>query len=178
MTWPCTSTVIAALALAGIACSSTSPTCAEIPLTSGARTTLAVESGRVDFVPMLPCGIGRGFSVASVFVDALPGTPPGHRISFMVERNGQPAYVLSETRTTVTSTQIPQSTHRFSVSAGPVVADGFTGVSEGGGEIAYLRWRTRGVTYELDATLGRALDGAQVRQIAGALMRRSAAAEQ
>lgn len=172
MAWPCAPTALAALAVAGIACSSAGSMCVEVPLTREARTTLAVESGRVDFVPLLPCGIGRGFAVTSVFVDALPGTPPGQRISFIVERNGEPSYVLSETQTAVTSTQIPQGTHRLSVSNGQVVADGFTGMSEGGGELAYLRWRTGGVTYELDATLGRALDEGEVRKIAAALMAR------
>lgn len=174
MAWPNATTAIAALAVAGIACSGSSSTCVEVPLTREARATFAVKSTRVDFTPLPPCAAGRGFAVASVFVDVLPGSPPGQRISFIVERNGEPSYVLSETRAAVTSTQIPQGTRRLRVTSNSVVADGFIGKSEGGGEMAYLRWRTGGVTYELDATLGRALDEAEVRQIAAALMRRAA----
>ncbi|TAK76264.1 MAG: hypothetical protein EPO16_07430 [Dehalococcoidia bacterium] len=173
MAWPNAATALAALAVAGIACSSQGSRCVEVPLTPQARATLAVESPRVGFIPLPPCAAGRGFTVASVFVDALPGTPPGQRISFIVERNGEPSYVLSETRAAVTSTQIPQGTRRLRVTSNSAVADGFIGMSEGGGEMAYLRWREGGVTYELDATLGRGLDEADVRQIAAALMRRA-----
>jgi hypothetical protein len=100
---------------------------------------------------------------------------PQRRISFIVERSGERAYVLSETRVLVASTQIPQSTHRLRVTAGEVIAEGFAGPSGSGGEMAYLRWRIDDVTYELDATLGRALDEADVRRIAIALMLRGAA---
>jgi len=141
-------------------------------LTSEVRQVITVESGRLGFDPVLPCGIGRGFIVASVAIDDLPGDPSERRINFIVERNGERAYVLSETRVPIASTQIPQSTRRFKVLAGPVVAEGFVGASGSGGEMAYLRWRADGVTYELDATLGRAVDEADVRQIAGALMLR------
>ena len=176
MAWPRSSTVIAALAVVAMACSSSAATCADAALTGEARATLEVESGQVDFAPVLPCGVGRGFVVRSVVGDALSGTPPGHRISFIVERNGERSYVLSETRAAVTSSQIPQGTRRISMPAGSVVAEGFAGPSGSGGEMVYLRWRTGGVTYELDATLGRALDEADVRQIAMALMLRGTTA--
>ncbi len=162
--------IVAALAAIGTACSTGAMTCVDAVLTSEVRQAVAAESGSLGFDPVLPCGTGRGFIMSSVAIDALPGASSGRRISFIVERNGERAYVLSETRAAITSSQIPQGTRRLSVPAGPVVADGFVGASGSGGEMAYLRWRTGGVTYELDATLGRAVDEADVRQIAGALM--------
>lgn len=168
--------VLTTLALIGMACSGSTATCVDAALTLEARAALDIESGRIDFTPLLPCGVGRGFVVSSVVSDTLSGAPPQRRLSFIVERNGERSYVLSETRAAVTSSQIPQGTRHLSVSAGPVVADGFVGASGSGGEMAYLRWRTDGVTYELDATLGRALDEADVRQIAMALMLRGATA--
>jgi len=164
-----------ALILLRMACSPRAAICADVAWAPEARTTTETESGRLGFSPLLPCGTGRGFVVASVFVDVLPGTPAQRRISFIVERNGERAYVLSETRTPITSTQIPQGTRRLKVLAGQVVAEGFVGASGSGGEMAYLRWRTDGVTYELDATVGRALEEADVRQVAKALMLRGAA---
>lgn len=141
-------------------------------LTLDARAALEVVAAQIDFTPVLPCGDGRGFVVTSVVGGTLPGTPPQRRVSFIAERSGERAYVLSETRAPVTFTQIPQSTHRLRVAAGEVVAEGFAGPSGSGGETAYLRWRIDGVTYELDATLGRALNEAEVQQIAIALMLR------
>lgn len=176
MAWPRSFAVLAALAAVGMACSSRAATCVDATFTPEARAMLEVESRQVDFTPVLPCGTGRGFVVRSVASDALPGTPPGRRISFIVERNGERAYVLSETRVAVTSSQIPQGTRRLSVPAGSLVAEGFAGASGDGGEMAYLRWRTGGVTYELDATLGRALGEADVRQLAMALMLRASGA--
>lgn len=166
--------IVAALTAVGTACSIGATTCVDAALTPDVRQAVAAESGRLGFHPVLPCGTGRGFIVSSVAIDALPGAPSERRISFIVERSGERAYVLSETRAAITSSQIPQGTRRLSVSAGPVVAEGFVGASGSGGEMAYLRWRTDGVTYELDATLGRALDEADVREIAGALMLRGA----
>ena len=144
-------------------------------LTPDARAALEVVAAQIDFTPVLPCGDGRGFVVTSVIGGTLPGTPPQRRVSFIAERSGERAYVLSETRAPVTFTQIPQSTHRLRVAAGEVVAEGFAGPSGSGGETAYLRWRIDGVTYELDATLGRALKETDVRQIAMAFMLRASA---
>lgn len=166
--------IIAALTAVGMACSTGAKTCVDVILTPEVSQAVVAESGRLDFDPVLPCGAGRGFIVSSVAIDALPGAPSERRISFIVERNGERAYVLSETRVPIVSTQIPQGTRRLKVSAGPVVAEGFVGASGSGGEMAYLRWRTDGVTYELDATLGRAVDEADVREIATALMLRGA----
>lgn len=164
-----------ALALLGMACAPRAAICTDVAWAPEARRTAETESGGLGFPPLFPCGTGRGFVVASVVVDALPGTPAQRRISFIVERNGERAYVLSETRTPIASTQIPQGTRRLKVSAGRVVAEGFVGASGSGGEMAYLRWRTDGVTYELDATLGRAVEEADVRQVAKALMLRGTA---
>ena len=168
--------VLTTLALIGMACSGSTAACVDVVLTPEARAALHVESGQIDFVPVLPCGTGRGFIVSVVVSDVLSGAPPLRRLSFVVERNGERSYILSETRAAVTSTQIPQGTRRLSVSVGAVSAEGFTGSSGSGGEMAYLRWRTDGVTYELDASLGRALDEADVRQIARALMLRGSVA--
>ena len=172
-------TIIAVLiVVAGMACSTGTATCVDATLTREAQAALDVVAAQIDFTPVLPCGYGPGFVVRAVIGDSLPGTPPQRRVSFIVERSGERLYVLSETRAPIGSSQIPQSTHRLRVSAATIVAEGFAGPSGSGGEMAYLRWRTEGVTYELDATLGRALDEAEVKRIASALMLRGSAGGQ
>lgn len=158
---------------AGAACSDRPTRCVDATLTGSAQASLSMLATRIDFKPVLPCGYGSGFVVRSVVGDTLPGPLPLLRISFVVERDGERSYVFSQTRSPITSFQIPQSTHRLRLSTGAVVAEGFAGPSGSGEEMAYLRWRTGDVTYELDATLGRTLDEAEAKQLATALMQRT-----
>lgn len=168
--------VIALLMLVVGACSSGPAPCIDAAPTREARAALDSLAARIDFVPVLPCGFGEGLVVATVVIDALPGATPQLRVSFIVKHStGGRAYVFSQTRALITSSQIPQSTHRVRVSSGATTAEGFSGATGSGGESTYLRWRINEVTYELDATLGRLLTEAEVRDIAAALMARSAA---
>lgn len=167
----------AALLTIGVACASTPATCEDVALTREAQEALDIATSQIDFMPERPCSYGRGFVVTSVTVDRLPGVRPQARLSFIVQYStGERGYVFSQTRAPVTSTQIPQSTHRVWVSSGAIVAEGFSGPTGSGVDATYLRWRTNEVTYELDATLGRRLTDAEVQRIAAALMVRSATA--
>lgn len=83
--------------------------------------------------------------------------------------------MLSQTRALVPYTAIPRSTHRLQSSADGVTAAGFAGPSGSGTDIAYLRWRADGVTFELAATLGPWLTERDVVAIAEALIARDAA---
>lgn len=168
--------IATAVAVAAMACAGGAATCVEATLSRQATAALAVIAADLDFTPLLPCGYGPGFVVESVIVDTLPGAPPQRRVSFIVERSGRRSYVLSQTRVPVTSTQIPQGTHRLRVAAGDVIAQGFAGPTGSGGEMAYLRWRIDGITYELDATLGGALDEAEALRIVRAVMQRASPA--
>ena len=103
----------------------------------------------------------------------LPADPPLPRINFIVERRGERAFILSQTRALLPFTQIPQGTHRLRVAAGDAVADGFAGPSGSGPEIAYLRWRTAGVTFELAADLHPWQTERDLQAVAAALMERA-----
>jgi len=168
---------VAALAAVLAACASDTRACLDVPLSTAAQATLTeeAEAGRIDFAPVLPCARGRGYLVTSVTGDSLPGAPPYRRLNYVVERRGVRVYVLSETRAPVTSTQIPQGTRRLRVTSGEATAEGFVGASGSGGEMAYLRWRAAGITYEFDATLGPAFSEADARTVAAALLARTTA---
>jgi len=131
---------------------------------------MPAASARLDFPPQRPCAFDVALSVSSVFVDMLPGSPPQPRINFVVTRDSEGAFVLSQTRAPALFSAIPQGSRRIRVNAGRGVADGFIGPSGSGVEIAYLRWRLDDVTYELDATLRSWLTEEDVRAIAAALM--------
>ena len=70
---------------------------------------------------------------------------------------------------------IPQGTHRLRAAGAGVTASGFAGPSGSGVDLAYLRWRTSGVTFELAATLHPWLTERDVRAIAEALITQQAA---
>ncbi len=159
-----------------LACAGGPATCVDASFAHEAQTAFDAVANGIDFVPVIPCGYSPDLVISSVTASALPGTPPPRRVSFIVEQSGERLYVLSETRAPVTSSAIPQSTHRLRLVVEDVVAEGFAGPSGSGGETAYLRWRTADITYELDATLGRALSETETQQIAAALMRRGVAA--
>jgi len=105
-----------------------------------------------------------------VLIAPFPATPPTQRISFVVEQRGERAFILSATTAQVPFTAIPQGTSRLRASGDGVVADGFFGPSGGGDEIAYLRWRVAGVTYELFAVLSASLTHRDVQAITIAMI--------
>jgi hypothetical protein len=161
---------VAAL-IAAIACTGGSPSvCRLIDLSAKAAAAMPGASARLDFPPLRPCAFDVALSASSVFIDMLPGSPPQPRINFVVTRDAETAFVLSQTRALVPFSAVPQGSRRIRVNAGRGVAEGFAGPSGSGVEIAYLRWRLDGVTYELDATLRSWLTEEDVRAIAGALM--------
>ena len=102
----------------------------------------------------------------------LPGDRPEPRISFTVARGDEHAYTLSQTRAELPFRAIPQGTHHLEAHAGGQVATGFAGPGGSGVDLAYLRWRRLGVTYELAATLRPWLDEEDVQALAVALMER------
>lgn len=106
----------------------------------------------------------------------LPGSEPQPRIGFIVSRSGERTFILSETRAELPFTAIPQSTHRLNTTVSGVTASGFAGAAGTGEDIAYLRWRVGGVTYELSATLRPWLSERDVQTLAGALIELHAAA--
>ncbi len=130
----------------------------------------------MDFALQQPCGDHSRLIVASVHTDLVPGDPPQTRVTFVVMRGDDRAFMLSETRTLLAFTAIPQSTRRVAVDGDGVRAEGFAGPSGSGGEISYLRWRTREVTYELSATLEHWQTLADVESIALAMMERTVGA--
>lgn len=139
-------------------------------MSEGVAAALPSGAAQLDFVPQPPCTFDRAFIVTSVFTDVIPGSPPQPRINFVVSRQGQEAFVLSETPASVPFSAIPISTHRVRVTVENVVADGFAGPSGTGVDTAYLRWRTHDVTFELAATLRPWLTEGDVRSLAAGLI--------
>lgn len=103
-------------------------------------------------------------------MDTLPGEPPEVRVSFVVTRDGDDVFILSETRALQPFSAIPQGTHRLQAAALGVVATGFAGPSGSGTEIVYLRWRVEGVTFEFAGTLSPWLREREVQTIAESLI--------
>ena len=125
---------------------------------------------------MLPWACDSRLLVTAVFEDAIPeqgALLP--RVNFVVGRSGERAFIFSQTRALLPFSQIPQSTHRLRASAAGVSADGFAGPAGTGEDIAYLRWRSGGVTFELSATLRPWLSESDVRTLAEGLMGRAPA---
>ena len=142
-------------------------------MTEPSAESLRVASRAVDFEPLVPCAFGSGFEVTAVFSDLVPEGPPKPRVNFVVTREGQPGYILSQTRADVPFTAIPQSTHRIEASFGDVTGSGFAGPAGTGEDIAYLRWRVNGVTFELAATLHPWLTERDTQAIASSLIEAS-----
>lgn len=148
--------------------------CGEILLSSAAATSVAEIRGTAGFPLVAPWACDSRLMVAAVFEDAIPeegSTLP--RVNFVVERDGERAFIFSQTRALLPFSQIPQSTHRLRASATGLSADGFAGPAGTGEDIAYLRWRSGGVTFELSATLRPWLSESDVRTLAEGLMGRS-----
>jgi len=167
--------VIAVLGFAVIsaACSGGSRDCTPISLAAAVEPQLSEARALLDFDPIPPCRFRDGITVRRVFVDRLPGDPPIPRINFSVARGDERVLTLSETRAPLPFRAIPQGTHALRVPTDGLVASGFAGPSGNGDELAYLRWRSGGITYELAGTLGVWLTESDMRALAQALMRRS-----
>ena len=153
-----------------VACSADPPVCSEIPLGDGAVSGLPAATAHLDFPPQRPCAFDRASTVTSVSTDVVPGQPPEPRITYVVSRQRQPAFVLSETRAEMRFWTIPMSTHSIQVTSAGVVAKGFAGYSGTGVDTAYLRWSANGVTFELGGTLRPAFSEGEFRSLAAALM--------
>ena len=167
---------MAALALAILASSCAgSPTCSAVPVTETAQGQLAAVREQIDFALIEPCALGARLRVERVFVDTLPGEPVQPRVTFIVESNGERAFIFSETRAMLPFSAIPQGTQRLTVQRAGVSARGFAGASDDGGEISYLRWRIGGVTFELFAALESWQTLRDVELLAAALIERSTA---
>ena len=146
-------------------------TCSEVPLSPSAAEALDAIEGRVDFALVRPCAFESGLEVTGVSEDSLPEQGVRHpRANFVVGRDGRHAFTLSQTRAVVSFRAIPTGSHWLRVSAGGVTAEGFAGPTGAGVDLAYLRWRRDGVTFELQATLGSRLTEEDVQEIAAALM--------
>lgn len=142
-------------ALLALACSSQSTTCDELPLSPETSEQLATTSTAVDFAPQLPCAYRDDLEVARVFDNRVGSAP---RINFLVERRDERVYIFSQTQGEVPFLAIPRSTHNIAVTATTaagdlVTASGFAGPTQGGDNIAYLRWRTNNITHELATIL-------------------------
>ena len=165
-----------ALALAILASSCAgSPTCSAVPVTQAAQSQLAAAREQIDFALIEPCTFGARLRVERVFVDTLPGEPVEPRVTFIVESNGERAFIFSETRAMLPFSAIPQGTQRLTVRRAGVTARGFAGPSGDGGEISYQRWRIGGVTFELFAALESWQTLRDVELLAAALIERSTA---
>ena len=120
-----------------------------------------------------PCSFNSQLKVTRVFEDVLPEMGTRFpRVNFSVRRGDTPAFILSQTQAIVPFTAIPQGSHRLRASAGGLLADGFAGPAGTGDDIAYLRWRRGGVTFELAATLRPWLTERDLQDVAEALMQR------
>ncbi len=161
--------------LLAAACAGEPAACETLSLAPSVASELAEAGATLDFEPIAPCTYRSGFTVRRVFTDMLPGEPPQPRLNFAVERGGEDAFLLSQTRALVPFSAIPQGTHRLRASAAGVTASGFAGPSGSGVDLAYLRWRMSGVTFELAATLRPWLAERDVQAIAEALIRQQAA---
>ena len=166
--------IAATCALAALLAACTSERrCSEAPLSPRAAEALAAIEGGVDFALTRPCAFESGLEVTGVSEDSLPEEGVRHpRVSFVVGRDGRHAFTLSQTRAVVAFRAIPTGSHWLRVSAGGLSAEGFAGPTGAGVDLAYLRWRKDGVTFELQATLGARLTEQGVQDIAAALMER------
>lgn len=165
---------VATCALVALLAACTSErTCSEVPLSPRAEEGLDVIEGGVDFALVRPCAFDSGLDVTGVSQDSLPEEGVRHpRVSFVVGRDGRHAFTLSQTRAVVSFRAIPTGSHWLRVSAGGLSAEGFAGPTGAGVDLAYLRWRRDGVSFELQATLGPRLTEQGVQDIAAELMRR------
>ena len=160
------------LAAAAVGCGASAP-CEDIELSREAALSLAELEAASAFAIARPCAYEPSLEVGAVFEDALPeGGVQYPRVNFSVHREGEHAFLLSQTEATVPFLAIPLGSHRLTVRAGGLAAEGFAGPSGAGVDIAYLRWRRGGVTFELAATLRPWLTERDVEDIAAGMMER------
>jgi len=163
--------VTAALLVA--ACGGAPAACSPIPFPAEVEDQQAAAREALTFEPVPPCSVRSDLAVVRVLKGITAARPPEPRISYIVERRGERAFTLSATRAELPFRAIPRNTEHLRAGAGKVTAAGFAGTASGGDEIAYLRWRIDGVTYELAATLQPWLRPADLQTIAVALIDRS-----
>ena len=162
----------ACLAAAVLAACASEATCSEVPLSPESSEALDELEGRVDFALTRPCSFESGLEVTGVSADVIPDMGVRHsRINFTVQRAGSHAFTLSQTRALVSFRAIPLGSHWLRAQVGDLTAEGFAGPTGAGVELAYLRWRRDGVTFELLATLRLRLTEEDVQDLAEALMR-------
>ena len=164
--------LLVAAAAASAACGARGP-CAEIELSPEAARSLAEIERASAFPVERPCAYEPEFTVGRVSEDRLPEQGQHYpRVNFSVHREGEHAFVLSQTEARVPFRAIPLGSHWLRVGAGGQLAEGFAGPAGTGNDIAYLRWRRGGVTFELAATLRPWLTERDVQDLAAGLMLR------
>ena len=164
--------VASLLVAASAACGERGP-CADIELSPEAARSLAELDRSSAFPIMRACAYKPEFTVGRVFEDSLPEQGRQYpRVNFSVHRDGEHAFVLSQTEARVPFLAIPLGSHWLRVDAGGLIAEGFAGPAGTGDDIAYLRWRYDGVTFELAATLRPWLTERDVQDLAAGLMER------
>ncbi len=162
----------ACLAAAVLAACASEATCSEAPLSAEAAEALDELERQVDFALTRPCSFESGLKVTGVSSDVIPELGVRHtRVNFTVQRADSHAFTLSQTRALVPFRAIPLGSHWLRAQVGELAAEGFAGPTGAGVELAYLRWRRDGVTFELLATLHRRLTEQDVQDLAEALMR-------
>lgn len=160
------------LVAASAACGARGP-CADIELSPEAARSLAELDRSSAFPIMRACAYEPEFTVGRVFEDRLPEQGQHFpRVNFSVHREGDHAFVFSQTEARVPFRAIPLGSHWLRVDAGGLIAEGFAGPAGTGDDIAYLRWRHDGVTFELAATLRPWLTERDVQDLAAGLMER------
>ena len=165
-------TLAAWILVAVLAACSPRPECAEVSLSAAAAAQLDVIELGSSFAVVRPCAYEPDFEVGRVFEDVLPEQGVHYpRVNFSVHRGGTHAFVLSQTEATVPFRAIPLGSHWLRVEEGGRLAEGFAGPAGTGDDIAYLRWRRDGVTFELAATLLPWLTERDVQDLAAGLMR-------
>ena len=164
--------LLVATAVAAAACGPRGP-CADIELSPEAARSLAEIERSSAFPIMRACAYEPEFTVGRVSEDRLPEDGQHFpRVSFSVHRDGEHAFVLSQTEARVPFRAIPLGSHWLRVDADGLLAEGFAGPAGTGNDIAYLRWRRGGVTFELAATLHPWLTERDVQDLAAGLMER------
>ena len=164
--------LLVATAVASAACGVRGP-CADIELSPEAARSLAEIERSSAFPIMRACAYEPEFTVGRVSEDRLPEQGQHFpRVNFSVYRDGEHAFVLSQTEARVPFRAIPLGSHWLRAEAGGLLAEGFAGPAGTGNDIAYLRWRRGGVTFEFAATLRPWLTERDVQDLAAGLMER------
>ncbi len=155
------------------ACGGGPAECRVIPFAADARAQARSARDALSFEPVAPCSTRSDLEVVRVLAGNTATLPAEPRITYIVERRGDRAFTLAATRAELPFSAIPRNTEHLRAGAGEVTAAGFAGTATGGDEIAYLRWRIDGVTYELAATLHPWLTPSDVQTIAAVMIERT-----